>query len=196
MSTPSPIPTATIFPQGVTESEARYCVAGTAVVVGGGNSAGQAAMYLSRIAKTVHLVVRGDSLATSMSHYLSSRLAEEPGIRIDYHTEVVQVDGDERLTTVTLRNTLTGVVATPETCALFVMVGAQPNTQWLTDFVAMDERGFVLTGDAAGGSAYATSRPGIFAVGDVRAGSVKRVAASVGEGSVVISKVWEFLNAV
>jgi thioredoxin reductase (NADPH) len=178
-----------------TESEARYCNNSSVVVIGGGNSAGQAAMYLRRIASRVHVVVRGGSLAASMSHYLSSRLAADPAISVDYHTEVVELHGSDKLEAVTLRDVATGAVTTVKTCALFVMVGAMPNTQWLSGLIDLDDKGFVLTGDAArGSSAYATSRPGIFAVGDVRAGSVKRVAASVGEGSVVISKVWEFLN--
>jgi thioredoxin reductase (NADPH) len=96
---------------------------------------------------------------------------------------------------VTVRNIRDGATRTLPTCALFVMVGAQPNTAWLSGLVKLDQKGFVLTGDAVGaGSAYATSQPGIFAVGDVRAGSVKRVASSVGEGSVVVSKVWNHLN--
>ncbi len=179
-----------------TENEARYCHGAEAIVVGGGNSAGQAAMYLSRSADHVRLLVRGKSLATSMSNYLSTRLDADPAITIEYGVEVSDLHGDDRLDAVTVRRVEDGTERTLPVCAMFVMVGAAPNTDWLSGLVALDDRGFVLTGDAAGAtSTYATSQPGIFAVGDVRAGSVKRVASSVGEGSVVVSKVWEYLNA-
>jgi thioredoxin reductase (NADPH) len=178
-----------------TENEARYCRDTAAVIIGGGNSAGQAAMYLSRSAQRVHLIVRGRSLAASMSSYLSSRLEADPRITIDYESEVSALGGSDKLETVTIRSRADGGERQVPTCALFVMVGAEPNTGWLSGLVALDDKGFVLTGDAASAaSPYATSEPGIFAVGDVRAGSVKRVASSVGEGSVVISKVWSHVN--
>jgi thioredoxin reductase (NADPH) len=178
-----------------TENEARFCKGSAAIVIGGGNSAGQAAMYLSRAATHVHVLVRGPSLATSMSNYLSSRLEADPAITINYGAEVVALHGRERLEAVTVRNLVDGGQLRIDACALFIMVGAAPNTRWLSGLVALDDKGFVLTGDAAGGdSPYATSHPGIFAVGDVRSGSVKRVASSVGEGSVVISKVWDYVN--
>ena len=178
-----------------TEMEARDCKGTEAVIVGGGNSAGQAAMFLSRSASCVRLVVRGSSLAASMSSYLSSRLEAHPGIRIDYGAEVVALDGDGHLEAITIREIATGVEQKVKSRALFVMVGAAPNTGWLADLIKLDDKGFVITGEAAGArSTYATSCPGIFAVGDVRAGSVKRVASAVGEGSVVISKVWDFIN--
>jgi len=178
-----------------TEMEARYCREAETFVIGGGNSAGQAAMFLCRTAAHVRLLVRGSSLAASMSSYLSSRLEADPAITIEYGAEVAGLHGDEKLEAVTIRNTQDGTHREAPACAVFVMVGAAPNTGWLSGLVDLDDKGFVLTGDAVGGnSPYATSRPGIFAVGDVRAGSVKRVASSVGEGSVVISKVWEFLN--
>jgi thioredoxin reductase (NADPH) len=178
-----------------TENEARYCKNSETIIIGGGNSAGQAAMFLSRSATHVRLLVRGTSLASSMSKYLSSRLAASPTITIEYRAEVTALDGVEKLNAVTIRNIDDGTTRTVPTCALFVMVGAAPNTSWLSGLVALDSKGFVLTGaDADTDSPYATSQPGVFAVGDVRAGSVKRVASSVGEGSVVISKVWDFLN--
>jgi len=179
-----------------TEIEARFCKDAEAIVIGGGNSAGQAAMFLSRSARYVRLIVRGPSLAKSMSSYLSSRLEADPKITIEYNAEVTALRGqDNRLDAVTISNVADGSSHVERTCALFVMVGAAPNTRWLSDLVALDEKEFVLTGTVAGGaSPYATSCAGIFAVGDVRAGSVKRVASSVGEGSVVISEAWNFLN--
>jgi thioredoxin reductase (NADPH) len=179
-----------------TEIEARYCKGTEAVIIGGGNSAGQAAMFLSRSASCVRLLVRGASLAASMSSYLSSRLAADPRITIEYGAEVSALQGTERLEALTIRDTNTGATRLVDTRALFIMVGAAPNTEWLAGLVKLDDKGFVITGFGEGGAAspFATSLPGVFAVGDVRAGSVKRVASSVGEGSVVISKVWEFVN--
>jgi thioredoxin reductase (NADPH) len=178
-----------------TENEARYCKGSETVIVGGGNSAGQAAMFLSRASSQVRLVVRGTSLASSMSSYLSSRLEANPAITIEYGAEVVALHGSDKLDAVTVRNTSDGTSRRLPACALFVMVGAAPNTNWLSGLVELDSKRFVLTGEPAGSSSpYATSQPGIFAVGDVRAASVKRVASAVGEGSVVISKVWEHLN--
>lgn len=178
-----------------TENEARYCKDGEAMVIGGGNSAGQAAMFLSRAANRVRLLVRGNSLAASMSSYLSSRLEADPKVTIEYGASVRLLHGGERLDSVTIHNSINGADYTMPTCALFVMVGAEPNTSWLSGLVKLDQKGFVETGDAVGAdSPYATSQPGIFAVGDVRAGSVKRVASAVGEGSVVISKVWSYLH--
>jgi thioredoxin reductase (NADPH) len=179
-----------------TEIEARYSKGTDAVIIGGGNSAGQAAMFLSRSARCVRVLVRGASLAASMSSYLSSRLEAEPGITIEYGAEVSALHGAERLEAVSIRDVKSGVTRLVESRALFVMVGAAPNSEWLSGLVRLDDKGFVITGSGEGSEAspFATSQPGIFAVGDVRAGSVKRVASSVGEGSVVISKVWEFVN--
>jgi thioredoxin reductase (NADPH) len=179
-----------------TEIEARYCKGMDAVIIGGGNSAGQAAMFLSRSVRCVRVLVRGASLAASMSSYLSSRLKADPGIAIEFGADVIALHGGDHLEAVTVRNAKTGATRIVDTRALFIMVGAMPNTEWLSGLVDLDDKGFVITGSGVGGAAspFATSRPGIFAVGDVRAGSVKRVASSVGEGSVVISKVWEFVN--
>lgn len=176
-----------------TEIEARYCRGTEAIVIGAGNSAGQAAMYLSRAAKAVRVLVRGRTLGESMSSYLASRLEADPAITIEYGAEVVALHGDMKLQGVTIRNR-EGDRDVPSR-AVFVMVGAAPNSDWLGGLVALDNKGFVLTGAAAGVEfAYATSQPGVFAVGDVRAGSVKRVASAVGEGSVVISRVWDYVN--
>ncbi len=176
-----------------TEMESRLCAQKDAVIIGGGNSAGQAAMYLSRSAQCVHVIVRGDELAESMSSYLSERLEADDGITIHYNAEVTAMDGDEWLKSIT--------ITTPEgkremECgALFVMVGAAPNTGWLSGIVDLDEKGFVKTGEADGhASQFVTSAPGVFAVGDVREGSVKRVASAVGEGSVVVSAVWQYVS--
>ncbi|MDR7103027.1 FAD-dependent oxidoreductase [Croceicoccus sp. BE223] len=176
-----------------TDMESRFCRTTEAVVVGGGNSAGQAAMYLSRTARHVHVVVRAESLAASMSDYLYRRLEADPAITIHYRTQVTALDGEDRLEHVTL-STADGDVRV-DARALFLMIGAAPNTDWLGGLAATDARGFVLTGAAAGrDNPYETTADGIFAVGDVRAGSIKRVASAVGEGSVVISRIWEYLR--
>lgn len=167
-----------------TELEARHINGRAAVVIGGGNSAGQAAMFLSRRAEHVHLVVRGESLAASMSDYLIERIRRNERVTVHFRAEVTKLLGQETLEAVTLRTDL-GERHLPA-AGLFIMVGAAPNTGWLSGLVDLDEKGFVRTG-----SSHATSCPGIFAVGDVRAGSVKRVASAVGEGSVVISGVWD-----
>jgi thioredoxin reductase (NADPH) len=178
-----------------TDMEARECRLADAIVIGGGNSAGQAAMFLSRFARHVHVVVRGPSLALSMSDYLLSRLEADSKVTIHLNSSPEQLHGDRRLEGVTLRNAKTGVAQLIETAGLFLMVGARPNTAWLSGSVDLDEKGFVKTGSSVGAeSPYATSEPGIYAVGDVRAGSVKRVASSVGEGSVVISEVWDYVQ--
>jgi thioredoxin reductase (NADPH) len=179
-----------------TEIEARYSKGTETVIIGGGNSAGQAAMFLSRSARCVRVLVRGASLAASMSSYLSSRLEADPRITIEYGAEVSALHGAEHLEALSIRDVKTRANRVVDARALFVMVGAAPNTEWLSGLVKLDDKGFVITGSGEGSAAspFATSLPGIFAVGDVRAGSVKRVASSVGEGSVVISKVWEFVS--
>jgi thioredoxin reductase (NADPH) len=177
-----------------TEMEARLCAETEAVVVGGGNSAGQAAMYLSRVATRVHVLVRGAGLAETMSAYLRERLEADPRITIHTGSQLERLDGQGHLERV--------VIATPsgsvpiECRALFIMIGAAPNTGWLSGLVELDGHGFVRTGAEIGApSSFATSCPGVFAVGDVRSGSVKRVASSVGEGSVVVSAIWSHVNA-
>src|ERR1700684_1804067 len=179
-----------------TEIEARHCRDAEAVVIGGANSAGQAAMFLSRSARHVRVLVRGSSLAASMSSYLRSRLEADPRITLEYDTEVTALHGADSLEAVPVRELKTGETRLLHIPALFIMVGAAPNTEWLSGLVELDDKGFVITGRGAElvTSPFGTSQPGVFAVGDVRAGSVKRVASSVGEGSVVISKVWEFVN--
>uniref|UniRef100_UPI00286ABA03 NAD(P)/FAD-dependent oxidoreductase n=1 Tax=Tabrizicola sp. TaxID=2005166 RepID=UPI00286ABA03 len=182
-----------------TEIEARYCRNTEVVVIGGGNSAGQAAMFLSRSTKHVHVLVRGASLADSMSAYLVDRLMQTPNITIHYQTQLTALSGASSLQSVTIHSGVDGQDWVLNARAVFVMVGAAPNTGWLNGRIAVDRQGYVLTGSDAGPEAaaqgrYATSCTGIYAVGDVRAGSVKRVASGVGEGSVVISEVWRYLN--
>ena len=176
-----------------TDMEARFCKDTEAVVIGGGNSAGQAAMYLSRSAKHVHLIVRGDSLAQSMSSYLTRRLEADERITIHYHTEVTALHGEDYLDGVTF--TGPDGERRQDTQALFIMIGAAPNTDWLSGLCTTDERGFVVTGaEADRETPFETSCDGIFATGDVRAGSVKRVASAVGEGSVVVSRIWTYVD--
>lgn len=179
-----------------TETEARFCSQTEIGVIGGGNSAGQAAMFLCRTADHVHVYVRGKSLAASMSEYLSGRLQAEPKITIHFETEVTALHGEDRLSGVTEKSRATGTETHRPLGGLFIMVGAAPNTGWLKDLITLDEKGFVPTGAAIGkDNANETSLPGIYAVGDVRAGSIKRVASAVGEGSVVISQAWSHVNA-
>ena len=176
-----------------TEMESRFCGDTEAVIIGGGNSAGQAAMYLSRIARHAHVVVRGPSLAASMSSYLSQRLEADPRITVHYNSQITGLHGDDHLALVDLQHA--DGMRQIDTRAMFIMVGAAPNTDWLSGLVDLDEKGFVHTGPQTGAtSPYQTSQPGIFAVGDVRAGSVKRVASAVGEGSVVVSAIWKHIN--
>ncbi len=178
-----------------TEAEAKFCADSEVIIIGGGNSAGQAAMHLCRTAKHVHLFVRGKSLATSMSEYLSSRLKAEPAVTIHFQTQVKALHGDDALREVTFHNGENEETKTICCGGLFVMVGAAPNTSWLPDNVQLDDKGFVLTGAAVEkNTSFETSVDGIYAVGDVRAGSVKRVASAVGEGSVVISHIWQYVN--
>lgn len=178
-----------------TAIEGNLCHDQEVTVVGGGNSAGQAAVFLSSIAKHVHLIVRKKSLSSTMSQYLISRIESSSRITLHTETEVVRLDGEIALETITLRHNPSGTLDTKACRQLYVMIGAEPNTKWLSPLLKLDEKGFILTGDGNGfeTSRYATSAPGVFAVGDVRAGSVKRVASAVGEGSVVISDVHRYL---
>ena len=177
-----------------TELEARTCRGQDVIVVGGGNSAGQAAMFLSARSRCVRLVYRGRDLSDSMSQYLIERLRHAANITIDTRSQVVELSGDDRLRVVTIRDGEGQLVKRP-VGGLFVMIGADPCTAWIKDAVRLDDRGFVLTGEDCGPAAatpfnvFQTNLPGVFAVGDVRAGSVKRVASAVGEGSVVVQAI-------
>ncbi|MDR3445175.1 MULTISPECIES: cyclic nucleotide-binding domain-containing thioredoxin-disulfide reductase [unclassified Dyella] len=180
-----------------TAMEGQLCKGGEVVVVGGGNSAGQAAVFLSRIASHVHVLVRSSGLAATMSDYLVQRILRSSSISLHTHSEIVGLEGEGRLGQVTWQQRDTGELTTRHVNNVFVMIGAEPNTDWLKDCLALDDKGFVLTGRCTQGhlleSPYATTKPGIFAVGDVRSGSVKRVASSVGEGSVVVQAVHHYL---
>jgi thioredoxin reductase (NADPH) len=191
---------------GATHMEAQLCGDKDAIVVGGGNSAGQAAVYLSQTASKVHMLVRSGQLSDTMSRYLIQRIEENPAIELHYHTEIVDLDGDTQLERVTWRNNDTGETSTHDIRYVFIMAGGSPRTDWLKGCVAMDNKGFILTGrdlDAVLGDFHwplsraplmlETSQPGVFAVGDVRAGNVKRVASAVGEGSIAISLVHRVL---
>ena len=168
------------------------------VIVGGGNSAGQAAVFLSRTVQHAHVLVRGAGLAATMSDYLVRRIESSPNITVHPFTEITALAGDTILREVTWTDRKTGASQTRRIGAVFVMIGAEPNTEWLDGCLALDARGFIITGRNEEGlaldSAYATTAPGIFAVGDVRSGSVKRVASGVGEGSAVVQAVHRFLS--
>jgi thioredoxin reductase (NADPH) len=178
-----------------TPMESILCREKDVIVVGGGNSAGQAAMFLSGIAKHVYHIVRGPSLAATMSQYLVSRIESSSRISLCTNCEIVALEGEPTLQSVTWVNRQTGERTPKAIEDVFVMIGAEPNTGWLYGTVRLDKKGFILTGGNAGfeSTPYATSVPGIYAVGDVRANSVKRVASAVGEGSVVISDVHRYL---
>lgn len=179
-----------------TEVEARRCRAEDVLVVGGGNSAGQAAMFLSETARRVFLVYRGEDLAHSMSQYLISRLQHAPNITILTSTNVISLNGDPGLESVTLEGPNGRQEIT--TRSVFALIGATPCTEWLQGVVDLDGKGFVITGSSPAhptAAPFETSVPGIFAVGDVRANSVKRVASAVGEGSVAIAGVHQYLAA-
>ena len=178
-----------------TAMESVRCRENEVIVVGGGNSAGQAAVFLSGIAKHVHHIVRGKSLASTMSQYLVSRIESSSHITLYTESEIVKLEGESSLECVTWINRKTGESTVKPIGSVFVMIGAEPNSGWLFGTVRLDKKGFILTGGTDGfeSSPYATSVPGMFAVGDVRSNSVKRVASAVGEGSVVISDVHRYL---
>jgi len=178
-----------------TAMESLLCRENEVIVVGGGNSAGQAAVFLSGIAKHVHHIVRGKSLAATMSQYLISRIESSSHITLYTESEIVKLQGETALECVTWVNRRTGESITKPIGSVFVMIGAEPNSGWLFGTVRLDKKGFILTGGEHGfePTPYATSVPGMYAVGDVRSNSVKRVASAVGEGSVVISDVHRYL---
>lgn len=180
----------------VSPVEAKLCANREVMLVGGGNSAGQAAVFLGAHAAHVHVVIRGDSLDASMSRYLIDRIAAQPNITVHARTELVDLEGDQRLTGVTLRDGRVGTQTRMGVQHVFLFTGAQPNTSWLGGCaVGVDAKGFVLTGMDAGlqANTLETCVPGVFAIGDVRSGSTKRVAAAVGEGAAVVSQIHGYL---
>jgi thioredoxin reductase (NADPH) len=195
---------------GATFVESQLCGGEEVIVVGGGNSAGQAAVFLAQTAKHVHMLVRSAGLAASMSRYLIRRIENSPRITLQPQTEIVAVEGGEgnHLNSIYWRNSQTGQTEKHEISHVFVMTGADPNTRWLDGCIALDDKGFIKTGpdlspenlNAAGWPLtrqpylLETSLPGVFAVGDVRNGSIKRVASAVGEGSIAISFVHKVLQ--
>ncbi len=190
-----------------TPMEAQLCAGEDVIVVGGGNSAGQAAVFLAAGTRRVHMLVRADTLAATMSRYLIRRIEDSPVIDVRTRTEIVAVDGDSQLRSVQWRDNRTGAIETHEIRHVFLMTGATPNTAWLDACVALDAKGFVKTGTALtpedlaaarwapprSPSTFETSLPGVFAVGDIRSGSMKRVASAVGEGSAAIAMVHQVL---
>lgn len=184
---------------GATYMEAQLCEAEDIVVIGGGNSAGQAAVYMSQSARKVHMLVRSGELSDTMSRYLIRRIEENPAIELHYHTEITALDGGMHLERVTWCDKKTGATSTHNIRHVFIMAGASPRTGWLQNCLALDDKGFILTGRdldfVRNGHNWElqrpplmleTSLPGVFAVGDVRAGNVKRVASAVGEGAIAI----------
>jgi len=195
---------------GAAQTEAMSCQGEEVYIVGGANSAGQAAMYFSKYAYNVTMLVRGDSLAKSMSQYLIDQIADTPNIIVQNHTSVVEAKGETRLEAITIQNTLTGEKQTVKATSLFIFIGAIPRTDWLDGMIERDEHGFILTGpylSRDGGRVKGwtlprnpylleTNIPGVFAVGDVRHGSIKRVASGVGEGSICVQFVHQYLSNV
>jgi thioredoxin reductase (NADPH) len=188
-----------------TVNESEICEKQDVVVVGGGNSAGQAAVFLARRARKVFLLIRGDDLSKAMSAYLARRIEQTPNIEVLYHTTVLRMHGDKHLASVTIVDNKTGQERTLMTPALFSFIGAVPRTDWLPQEIERDAGQFVRTGSAVAGSPrwsaqrqpflLETSRPGVFAAGDVRSGSVKRFTSAVGEGAMAVQFVHDYLKA-
>jgi len=181
---------------GATYIESQLCEGEEAVVMGGGNSAGQAAVFLSQTARQIHVLVRSPELSSTMSRYLIQRLTQNPRIQLHVNTEITALEGGERLERVVWQDKKTGESSTHDIQHLFIMAGASPRTEWLRGCLALDPKGFILTGRdldqnpdwplKRAPQMLETSLPGVFAVGDVRAGNVKRVASAVGEGAISI----------
>jgi thioredoxin reductase (NADPH) len=187
-----------------TQTEAQACGAGPVAIVGGGNSAGQAALFLSRSCTQVHVLIRGDSLEASMSRYLIDRIEQDPRIIVSPRTQVTELIGTGQLEGVRIRRTGQPDASELPIRGLFVFIGAKPRTGWLAGQLAEDSNGFLLTGadipavrleDGMTPLFLETSGPGIFAVGDVRGGSVKRAAAAIGEGSMAVRLVFDRLQS-
>jgi len=194
---------------GSAATEAPSCSGQEVYIVGGANSAGQAAVYFSRYAQRVHVLIRGESLTRTMSRYLIDQIESHENIEVHPHTEIIEASGDEHLERLVLRDTLDGAPRSVDTSWLFIFIGAEPRTDWLDGVISRDGHGFVITGPdlIAGGNRpvgwtmprdpyhLECSVPGVFAAGDVRSDSVKRVASAVGEGAMAISLVHRYLEA-
>ena len=175
---------------GASMSDAQALAGEEVYVVGGGNSAGQAALHVARYAGRVTILVRGESLASSMSRYLIDAIDETRNVDVRTHTAVAQAAGEGRLEHLELRDAETGKVERVPAAALLVLIGAIPRTEWLPASIERDDWGYVVTGAPAGaGRMTETTLPGVFAAGDVRATSIKRVAAAVGDGALAVSEV-------
>jgi thioredoxin reductase (NADPH) len=182
---------------GSAMSEAATLVGQPVYVVGGGNSAGQAALYLSKFASQVTLLVRSDSLASSMSQYLITEIDATPNVSVQFETEIVGASGRGQLETIDLCHGRSQYIETVAAAAVFILIGAQPFTDWLPPDVVRDDWGYVATGpseQAPNRLPYESTMPGVFAVGDVRRDSVKRVASATGEGAVCVRMVHEYLS--
>ena len=181
-----------------TAMESQLCGGEEVIVVGGGNSAGQATVFLARTTAHVHILIRSEGLGATMSDYLVQRITQNPKITVHPNTEITALSGNDRLREVTWTNRNSQEKQTVSVGNVFLMIGAEPNTEFLDNCLELDAKGFVVTGRDKQGQAlaspYMTTAPGLFAIGDVRSGSVKRVASGVGEGSVVIQAVHQFLD--
>jgi thioredoxin reductase (NADPH) len=191
-----------------TPMEAQLCAGDEIIVVGGGNSAGQAAVFLAQTSRHVHILVRGEGLADTMSRYLVRRIEDSPAITLHTRTEIVGVEGSGHLERVRWSSARSGSTETHDVRHVFMMTGAVPNTRWVSGCIALDEKGFIKTGPdlsredltsaqwplSRGAYLLETSRPGVFAVGDVRGGNIKRVASAVGEGSIAVAFVHQVLS--
>ena len=193
---------------GAAMTEAMSCRDEDVFCVGGANSAGQAAMHFAKYARRVIMLVRGDSLSKSMSQYLIDQIGATPNIEVWYHSNVAEAHGEEHLESIDVKNSETGEVTSHPARSLFIFIGAQPRTDWLADVVERDDHGFIPAGpdlmhDGQRPKGWnldrdpyllETSVPGVFVAGDVRRGSVKRVASGVGEGSISISFIHQYLS--
>jgi thioredoxin reductase (NADPH) len=185
--------------------EAQLCESEEVAVVGGGNSAGQAAVFIAKTSLKVNLLVRSAKLSESMSQYLIARIDAHPKIEVHYRTQIIGVTGAAHLESIDWKTDSTGLKETKRIRHVFVMAGASPRTEWLEDSFVLDKKGFIVTGpDLVGYTDHdwplsrpplllETSVPGVFAVGDARAGSIKRVASAVGEGAMAVHLVHRFL---
>ncbi|MEO8446760.1 MAG: NAD(P)/FAD-dependent oxidoreductase, partial [bacterium] len=189
-----------------TKADAAFCEGECVAIVGGGNSAGQAAVFLSSTAEKIYIMIRGSSLSLTMSNYLIDRIEDAGNIEVLTNSEITKITGEDHTESIEVRDNVTQSKSTLNVKAIFSFIGAIPNTQWLPAEIERDEKGFIKTGTSAANSPQwmlsrppfllETSRPGVFAAGDVRSMSSKRVAAAAGEGSMTVQFVHEYLKSV